>query len=585
MNKKLYTILIVIMLSAFSLNIVSGGSSLTVDIDDDEVETGETVEIIVSGGTDREPVLITVEFEEDVVVYEQGFFDTNGDYTFIYRIDPDLPNSEYGTYIVKVKDVASSNTATTNFEVNSGFTNPSQYVPPPSGGGSGIETGNETDAVTPKDIEELNNTDAAKKLEGTKSSDAAKIIEQVNSTKAGEIVGKMNSTKAAQILSKTNSTKAAEILLKTDGKNASKIILELNATEGAAIVEKMSKSNLNETAVIVEDAVKEKIAGITDEETRKQVLKKLADTMASLSPESLVDLFTTIANLPNTPSTVALMMEAMTLQQVIPVVNQWASTGAFTEMSKVYAFLSPATFEAVFAGMLPEYQSALYPYFTEQTATMVPALITYQYTSLTVAPSSIAPGEPVTVSVTLSNPSTPGTYTSSFLLDGNVDETFTGTLGTDESIELSYTTTANAAGSYTVQVGDLSDTFTVLSPATFDLSALRLSATEAEIGDQITVSATIQNSGDLDGEYEYIIDVDGVVIDTEMITIEGGESSTKEYTITAETPGTHTVTISDESVTFTVAEEPSSSPVLVYGVVAVLILAAAGYYFYSRQQA
>ncbi|MBA7695727.1 hypothetical protein ES703_104362 [subsurface metagenome] len=63
------------------------------------------------------------------------------------------------------------------------------------------------------------------------------------------------------------------------------------------------------------------------------------------------------------------------------------------------------------------------------------------------------------------------------------------------------------------------------------------------MGERISVSALVTNTGDLTGRYEVSLELDDVVAQTKEVTLGGGDSETIAFSITLDTAGEHTVYI------------------------------------------
>ena len=95
-------------------------------------------------------------------------------------------------------------------------------------------------------------------------------------------------------------------------------------------------------------------------------------------------------------------------------------------------------------------------------------------------------------------------------------------------------------------------------PATFAVSRLLVTPSTVEGGGVVRITATVSNSGDLEGTYSVELKVDGQVVETQEVTLGGGESTEVSFTTTSFVIGRHTVSVSGRSGSFTVAakEEP-----------------------------
>ena len=103
--------------------------------------------------------------------------------------------------------------------------------------------------------------------------------------------------------------------------------------------------------------------------------------------------------------------------------------------------------------------------FTVETPPPPPTPAEFKLSNLVVSPTTVEIGEPVSVSVTVTNVGEEaGSYTAELLIDGSkVDEDTVSLVGgASETVE--FTGVSGEEGSHTVSVGDLSGSFTVEMP-------------------------------------------------------------------------------------------------------------------------
>ena len=91
-----------------------------------------------------------------------------------------------------------------------------------------------------------------------------------------------------------------------------------------------------------------------------------------------------------------------------------------------------------------------------------------------------------------------------------------------------------------------------LTPAEFEVSSLEVSSSEIEPGEEITVSATVNNVGEESRSYTVEANLDDVVVYTESVTLNGGESTSVTFTVTRNTRATCSVEVAGLSSRFTV---------------------------------
>jgi len=103
--------------------------------------------------------------------------------------------------------------------------------------------------------------------------------------------------------------------------------------------------------------------------------------------------------------------------------------------------------------------------FTVETPPPPPTQAEFELSNLVVSPTTVEIGEPISVSVTVTNVGEEaGSYTAELLIDGSkVDEDTVSLVGgASETVE--FTGVSGEEGSHTVSVGDLSGSFTVEMP-------------------------------------------------------------------------------------------------------------------------
>ncbi|MCJ7425841.1 MAG: hypothetical protein MUO17_01680 [Dehalococcoidales bacterium] len=102
-------------------------------------------------------------------------------------------------------------------------------------------------------------------------------------------------------------------------------------------------------------------------------------------------------------------------------------------------------------------------------------------------------------------------------------------------------------------------TFAVIAPmplpAAFSTSELSVYPPEAEIGETVTVSVLVTNSGELEGVYGLSLTINGVVEGTREITLAGG-SQQVVFSVAGDEAGTYSVEVNGLEGSFTVREAP-----------------------------
>lgn len=140
-------------------------------------------------------------------------------------------------------------------------------------------------------------------------------------------------------------------------------------------------------------------------------------------------------------------------------------------------------------------------------------------------------------------------------------------------------------------------------PAAFTVSKLIISPAEVDIGQSVTISAIITNTGGETGSYEAALKIDGVVEATKEVTVSAGASRKVTFTTAKDVAGSYSVDVNGLSGLFTVKaapppitppsppppptptpEKPFNWP-LVGGIIAGVVLTGLGVFFWIRRRA
>jgi len=231
--------------------------------------------------------------------------------------------------------------------------------------------------------------------------------------------------------------------------------------------------------------------------------------------------------------------------------------------------------------------TALVGHFTAFTVLSYTGPAVFATNDLTISPAEVDIGETVTISVLVANT---GDLTSSYEVTLKIDNVAVATkdvtLAGGASQRVTFTTSEDAAGTYAVNVDYLSGTFTVVAPpappappppppapAAFTASALTISPTEVDVGETVTISIQVANTGDVTGSYEVTLKVDNVVVATKDVTLAGGASQKVTFTAAKDKAGTYTVNVDGLSGTFAV--KPPITPInwwLIGGIIAACVI-------------
>ena len=107
-------------------------------------------------------------------------------------------------------------------------------------------------------------------------------------------------------------------------------------------------------------------------------------------------------------------------------------------------------------------------------------------------------------------------------------------------------------------------------PAEFTLGNLTIQPSEAEVNQPITIKVNVTNVGEELGTYTLNLTINGVVEETRIIQLLGGNSTVEEFIVIKDTVGTYSVRIGDLTGTFNIvapppAPQPRPAEFAVYG--------------------
>jgi hypothetical protein len=96
-------------------------------------------------------------------------------------------------------------------------------------------------------------------------------------------------------------------------------------------------------------------------------------------------------------------------------------------------------------------------------------------------------------------------------------------------------------------------TFTTLGlPATFTTSDLSISPAEVDIGQEVSISAKVANTGDAKGIYEVTLKINGVIEETKKVDVDAGASKTVTFTVVRDVAGSYAVAVDGLTGSFSV---------------------------------
>ncbi|MCW4048742.1 MAG: PKD domain-containing protein [Candidatus Bathyarchaeota archaeon] len=324
-----------------------------------------------------------------IVKYSWDYGDSNSGEGAVSSHAYTLPGEFTASLTVTDDQGATSSTlCTVTIEAATGASSRLIIVPPPP----------VDDEVTAEDLEEMHHLKAISEVNKMDPEDASDVLPDVKPEKRLEIVKGLNITHLTDIVDEMSSGDASEtltgldpaatsevlcdltaeksgsILVKMEVEESAQIILELEVEAGSEIIEQMAEEDLTQAAIRVEAAVKERIKEESPE-TQQEILEKLTVTLENVDVESLVKLFVEIANLPETPSTVAELFTVMNETKLITVIETWMDHGNFSELATVINYLKNDTLRFVYDCLTPSTRVTIHYNLSDEVIAALPPTI------------------------------------------------------------------------------------------------------------------------------------------------------------------------------------------------------------------
>ncbi len=125
---------------------------------------------------------------------------------------------------------------------------------------------------------------------------------------------------------------------------------------------------------------------------------------------------------------------------------------------------------------------------------------------------------------------------------------------------------------------EISYIFPLTPPADFQISDLKVTPSEVEAGEEVTVSVRITNVGGQTGSYTLQLLINQTIEETKTVTLEEGASTTTEFKIVKQTTGKYNIEIGGLTGEFTVSASSSNgshSDLIPIGYLVVAVVAVA----------
>lgn len=175
--------------------------------------------------------------------------------------------------------------------------------------------------------------------------------------------------------------------------------------------------------------------------------------------------------------------------------------------------------------------------------------------SLEVVPAKAIYPEKVSVKATIKNifNSSLNNYDVPLMIDGMADDRkfITISPGEEQSIEFSL---VKEIGTYHLKIGNMQSTLEVRAPKppSFQVSNLEITPTKCKISQQVVVTASITNIGELEGKYNAELKINGKAAQKSQINVQPEAKSDVVFKINPDVPGKYTLSVGDKESTLEV---------------------------------
>ncbi len=182
-----------------------------------------------------------------------------------------------------------------------------------------------------------------------------------------------------------------------------------------------------------------------------------------------------------------------------------------------------------------------------QIAELATSFTVLEASNLKVSPSEVEVGQPVTLTADLQNVAeTQVTYHCCLLCQGKEVKAKDITVAGSSIEKVTFTLSQATSGMYKVELLGLSVSFTVLKPAEFKVVSLDIAPSLVKVGDETTITTTIENIGEAKGTYNATLVVDGLVEQTRDVTLAGGATKPVSFLASKDSPGSYNIEIGEQ---------------------------------------
>lgn len=152
-----------------------------------------------------------------------------------------------------------------------------------------------------------------------------------------------------------------------------------------------------------------------------------------------------------------------------------------------------------------------------------------------------------------------GTFYAELRIDGTIIETKEVTVGAGETESVTFSGTFGEPGEYEVGVNDARAGTVVVErrPPEFEIRDASIEKTTIAVGEEVEVRATVANVGGREGTFTAELQVDGLSVETQDVTIAAGDETTVPFGYAFENPGRYEVSVNGVAVAAVTVAPPA----------------------------
>jgi hypothetical protein len=395
----------------------------------------------------------------------------------------------------------------------------------------------------------------------------------LNLNETTELILTQNFTDAAYILSETiqpktsiiinllksNNTETVAHILNIANKSlTNEVFPNLDPNQCAKVILLMSELDLQDTAHKVEDAVKYSILE-NNETIKKEKIKNISKSLIKMDNESIIELLSSIAKLPETPSTVSRIFEHLDSSETALLLHFWLQNGDYTGLSDVIGFLSDEYLLSFYPLLNSKDRYSLRTILPIDSILTINTLNSAQIQNVSLNYQSLYyVGDNIPVNITISNTGVDSfNFLSPIVVDSKINMYYTEYIQENSTLSYPLLLNIDTSGNHTLNIGSHSLNLSILPIPIPIIQYLDISLSNDRvlIGDVFNVTSILNNIGD-SGSSLVIVYLDGKSIFESDVHVEGNTIQNLTFPLSLRSLGRHTIQVGDISVTFSV-EKPS----------------------------